>query len=301
MLCVNKTKEAITILPAGKLKEEVTIVTAYFNLGSFQKGFWPWKHFSSETYESWMQVFQDLNSPVLAFFENEQDIRMFERIRSMQPCNMTKTYLINRTLLWSFSLQERIHELYSLPGYPRFSPNTVIPEYSCAMHAKYDLIKMAARENPFHTKYIAWMDIGYFRDIPYDSGSFSFHIPPGFDESKVAYSEVWPFRPELTTARQIVSGNYVWVGGGLFIARVDVIREWVRKYVMVTERMLDDGWVSTDQQVLYMMQALESRDPPLGSRVGMQVFKWESHEPWFNLGYLCTAQGPEQSRKLRSM
>lgn len=43
--------------------------------------------------------------------------------------------------MWSFGLRDAIQQIYSRSGYPKYTPNTVLPEYSCAMHAKYDIMR----------------------------------------------------------------------------------------------------------------------------------------------------------------
>ena len=41
--------------------------------------------------------------------------------------------------MWSFQLVPSIAKIFSRPGYPFHTPNTVVPNYSAAMHAKYEV------------------------------------------------------------------------------------------------------------------------------------------------------------------
>ena len=277
-----------------KLQDDVTVVTSYLNLGTFKKG--ALSSHSPETYVNWMRVFKYIENPVVAFFEDDDAIAMFQKVRSVLFCNMTKIYKIKKESLWSFSLRDRIHKIYSSPHYPQHHPNTVLPEYSCVMHAKYDFVQRAAEENPFNTKYLSWLDIGYFRDVPHDSEPFSLYIPPDFDNSKVAYGRVYPFNSEVRTVNETVEQNLVWVGGGLFLARVEVMIRWVTSYMQFTEKMLNLGWMSTDQQVLYAMHLPQHLND---SHKGVELQIYDRKSPysiWFSFGYICKDEGQKRRK-----
>ncbi len=80
----------------------------------------------------------------------------------------------------------KVTRIFSDPMYPKFQPNTVVPEYSCAMHAKYELMIKAINANYFRTDYFAWIDIGLFRHED-SSQTAPFHIilPPKFNQSHI--------------------------------------------------------------------------------------------------------------------
>lgn len=142
------------------LRNDVTIVTAYFNLGSFQKGEIRHNIFTPQLYQKWMKVFSRISNPVIGYFDDVGFYKYFEKQRSQLKSNLTLLRLIDRNKLWSFSLKGLIGDIYKQPEYPIHHPNTVFPEYSCAMHAKYELLYMTLQQNPFRTKYFAWLDIG---------------------------------------------------------------------------------------------------------------------------------------------
>jgi hypothetical protein len=135
--------------------------------------------------------------------------------------------------MWSFALVPEISRIFAKPGYPQHLPNTVVPTYSAAMHAKYEVMQWAIRENPFKTRYFCWLDIGLFRDMAEqegDSSPFSLHLPAGFRSDSVAYTEVWEPRNPAATVEQIVYNNMVWVCGCFFIAEASVMYRWTREY-----------------------------------------------------------------------
>jgi hypothetical protein len=137
--------------------------------------------------------------------------------------------------MWSFGLVPEIARIFAQPGYPQHLPNTVVPTYSAAMHAKYEVMQMAIKENPFKTRYFCWLDIGLFRDLVNEQNAppFSLYLPSGFRSDSVAYTEVGapPYpRDPRATIKQIVYDNRVWVCGCFFIGEAKVMYRWTEEY-----------------------------------------------------------------------
>ena len=123
-----------------------------------------------------------------------------------------------------------IARIYAKPGYPKHHPNTVVPEYPAAMHAKYELVQLTIRNNPFRTKYFCWQDIGLFRENEQeDSPRFSLTLPIGFQMDSVAYNEVYR-RNSKASVKDIISRNMVWVCGCFFIGEATVMFRWTEEY-----------------------------------------------------------------------
>lgn len=99
------------------------------------------------------------------------------------------------------------------------------------MHAKYEVMQAAIRENPFNTRYFCWLDIGLFREIAdkSDDGRFSLYLPPGFLKDMVSYQEVGD-RDKTASIKDIVYNNKVWVCGCFFIAEAEVMSRWIQEY-----------------------------------------------------------------------
>ena len=273
-------------MPVDPQLTTVTVVTAYINIGSFQKGEGNLT-FNPKAYREWMQIFHRITNPIIAYIDNDEDIAMFKVLRNMLPPNRTKIVKVSRDKTWAFSLRPAIKKIFSQANYPKHHPNTVIPDYSCVMHAKYEFMSRAVKENPFNTSYFAWLDIGLFRDkINQPYAPFSIELPPQFDPSTIAYTQVWPLGPTPRTAKQIVQDNLVWVCGCFFIGRSDIMKLWTKQYMQFTERMLSMGWMSTDQQVLYyMFQPQNNRSSLIDVRI--QTYTSDGRfNPWFHLGYL---------------
>ena len=282
-------------------EKELTIVTAYFDIGPFQKG--PGGGmFSPQLYQKWLTVFAQIRNPVVAYFDNGGHAALMRVLRRKHP--NTRIIIVDRRTLWSFQeMQPRIAEIFSRKGYPWNPPNTVVSNYSAAMHAKYELMRWTIRDNPFQSTYICWLDVGLFRDLASDSvasaitsnKSFQLALPPRLNSSSIAYTLVYQASHHgPLSAEQIVERNSVWVCGCFFIGRVDVMWHWTTEYLMAVEQMVSERWMSTDQQVIYWLFHGEGKTK-CQPRTSIQLYKVddESNE-WFYLAYLAKKAG-EQS------
>jgi len=138
--------------------------------------------------------------------------------------------------MWSFRLRKKIASIFSQPGYPRYYPNTVVPSYAAAMHAKYEVLQLAIRSNPFRTRFFCWLDIGLFRDMVSGTATsypitprFSIFLPPDFRQDSIAFQEVY-VRNETASVQDIIRKNLYWVCGCFFIGRLDVMYRWTEEY-----------------------------------------------------------------------
>lgn len=270
------------------LTDGLTVVTAFFNIGPFQKGNGG-RQFTSRLYRDWARVFSRLESPTVIFVDCEEFRRYFAELRALHlRANLTVIRLLDRQQMWSFQLVPSIAKIFSRPHYPYHTPNTVVPAYSAAMHAKYEVMELAIRSNPFNTRYFCWLDVGLFRDLAHSgvNGSrFALSLPPKFDVGSVAYTEV-SRRDRKLSVEEIVSLNKHWVCGCFFVGRLDRLLTLVHDYKAATERMLRDGWMSTDQQVLYAMYNT------MNTSTRLQLYHSDGRfNEWFHLGYLAREAG----------
>ena len=203
--------------------------------------------------------------------------------------NKTRIIRVHRSQLRSFQQVEKIRALFQDPQYPKHHPNTVVAEYPCSQHAKYELVHDAIDKGYFSsTKFIAWIDIGYFRYLTRRRRKFYVVTPPGMDESKIAMTEVNRGDMSLFPS-DIFRGNLVWVGGGMSVGTRPVFREFVEEYEQSTERFLSQGLSNTDQQVIYSMFT-DINNVAGKTRTKIQTYTWfldRVDSCWFYLGYLC--------------
>lgn len=276
------------------------LVTAYFQLGILIKGDFTGagmpQFYLPDHYKNWMAAFAFIGNYV-AFYSDDSDIvEQFRFHRESNPLlsNRTHFQLVERYLntsnnatsllnLFSFErYRERIATVLSRPGYPRYHPNTFVPDYGCVMHAKYELLVRTAlrlhllfpslrvRSSPTAAplaNYLAWVDIGYFRELALPPTSFvassssssrslllpffKLALPPAVaasPEDAVTFTEVEQFAPS-SSARDVVLRNRVWLAGGFFVGRADTIVRLALHYLLVVERLLERNLSNTDQQV----------------------------------------------------
>ncbi|KAL8558588.1 hypothetical protein ACOMHN_046306 [Nucella lapillus] len=267
-------------------RTDVTLVTAYFNLGNIEK---EGSSLSTYKYLYWAGVYQYVLNPLVVYTDSEQIENMFLETRK-HLANLTKVIRVSRSSLEAFRDVEKIRALFQDPNYPKFHPNTDIPEYPCSQHAKYELVKRTMDEGYFasSTRFIAWIDIGYFRYLTKRRRNFYITTPPGMDELRISMTQVnrpdWFLHPS-----DIFRGNLVWVGGGLSVARRAVYAQFVQDYQNATRTFLRQGLSSTDQQVIYSMftHAHRSRH---AVHSGVQTYSWmlgDLCHCWFYLGFQC--------------
>ena len=271
-------------LPAAEydsshLPDDITVVTAYFNLGTFDKGIL--KVYSKDTYKRWMKNYGLLNNFVVAFTDIEEIKILLTEARKHLPSNMTQVILIKREDFWAFQQREKIASIYQSPGYPRYKPNTVNPNYSCAMHAKYDALKYVIQHRMYHTKYVAWVDIGYFREN--EKGTFKLLPPHDLKTGHIGFTQVEPFYDYLTP-KEIIYGNYVWIAGGFLIGQPQYLIPFIQDYQTSVQRLLAKNIMSTDQQVLFIMYSALHEFKP---RLPLQFYYHKCRCYWFFLGDVC--------------
>ncbi|KAL8566613.1 hypothetical protein ACOMHN_049754 [Nucella lapillus] len=264
----------------------VTVVTAYFSLGTFQKGDKPTYKFSPDTYLQMAQGLIFLQNPLVIFTDCKTMASLFRDHFSGK--NLKVVFVSDRSELLSFQLLPKVAQIFSDPNYPKFSPNTVLPEYSCSQHAKMDVVDKALAWNPFRTTYFAWIDIGYFRELVFRKKKFWISVPAEFDDQKVAASLI--HTPGFTrSAEEIFKENAVWVGGGMMLATREKYSQFVAEYRRATQYFLAAGLANTDQQVIYAMFQ-PSTKKELNVSTELQSFSWPLHFLsicWFHLGYHC--------------
>ena len=254
-------------LPYSENEQEndITFVTGFVAIENFHKK-WRGIPQNKSTYLEWMRSFGKLRNRVMVYLEDPDIVDVFRSIRSQLPWNLTQVVQIRKRDLWSYTLLPQITKVYVNKSYPKTYPNTVLPEYPCLMHTKYEFLLYSILTNPFKTKYFAWIDIGIFRK-EMDGEPFVLRLPNEFDENKVAFTQVDQFKN--ITAEQIFMDNVVWVGGGVFVAKASVMLTLVEDYLLAVQHFLSRGLMNSDQQVIYAMMT----DPGFKARVKIQVYK----------------------------
>ena len=246
------------------MRHDITIVTGYVNIGNFENDFDRSTH-TPGLYRKWLKPFEMIETPVVAYFTDDEDVKIFKKIRQGKSTYIVK---VSKEGLWAFSLLDDIAKIYRQYSYPKHNPYTTVPEYTSAMHAKYEFMAKALKENPFKTNFFCWMDVGLFRNVTEKPRrTLDLKLPALFDEKRVAYSQINE-RIDMTV-EEIFHNNMVWVCGCIFMAKGTIMKKWIYEYMRYIDRFLMEGFMNTDQQVLYGMYM--SREERL---VDIQVYPW---------------------------
>ena len=233
-------------------------------------------------------MFKYLLNPLVVYTDSKEFKMLMETIRT-EHANITVIHLLNRTELWPFQLISEIKTVYEQPGYPKYSPNTVIPEYAAAQHAKYAAVADTVRKEIFVNPYYAWLDIGYFREVVQRNIYFVLTKPPGFDSERIAFNLInkLPLNKDPVT---IFRNNVVWIGGGLFVGSGKVLLQFEQSYHKAVLYFLDKKLMNTDQQVIYALYSDKGRKA-LKPDVKLQIYSPKGPgNPWFYLGYQCVKE-----------
>lgn len=265
---------------------EVTVVTAYFDIGTFQKGGGN-LYFTKDTYLNWASAFKYLRNPLVVFTDSK-DFKQTILLLRNETLPITRIVDIDKNDSWAFQYKNQIEQIFKSDGYPKHYPNTVIPEYACAQFAKYDVTARAASENSFRTKYTMWLDVGYFRNrkskIP-----FRLTKPSAFNNTFIAMTQVYLNMAMDKKPEDIFKGNIVWVGGGLFFGTTDRVIQYAKQFKKAVEYFLSKSVINTDQQVIYSMFTTHGRIQ-LKPEIELQLYSSDSGGDWFYLGNIMVQE-----------
>ena len=152
------------------------------------------------------------------------------------------------------------------------------------MYAKWDVLDTVLSTQNITTKYICWMDIGYFRYLGKLKQYFKLEVPPNFNDSSVSYSKVRQTPTPETTPWSIIKNNRVWVAGGFFVATQETMRKHIKDFRSGLQDLLERNMSSTDQQVL---ASLKTGQLPTKLTVDIKENTCNRSSRWFCLGFKC--------------
>ncbi|BFZ01368.1 hypothetical protein BsWGS_04406 [Bradybaena similaris] len=287
----------------GQSEDNITIVTMYLNLGTHSKTsffLFSRQRYATHQYKLWLLSWGKLQNKVVAFFDDDEFIKLFRNIRSHLPESYTIIVKIDKNQLSAFHQKDRIEDILVNPSFTTSYP----AEYTCTMNAKYDILDMALKQGLIKSKYMAWMDIGLWRKMQEDDPPYTLKIPPDFNSSKIGFSEVTPRRwlSDLSP-REIYEQNIVWVAGGFVLGTKEVVAEFIISYQKTSKILLDQGLADTDQQVITSMYS-----PDMAGNQKVEIMTYACPRGsfglfgysylYFCLPYICRASAECKSRQL---
>ncbi|KAK7505753.1 hypothetical protein BaRGS_00003024, partial [Batillaria attramentaria] len=269
---------------SSRVRYNLTIVTAFLDIGQFGKGT-PGNKRDHRIYEKWSSAYRLVHSPIVFYTDSPAFGRHIQHVRRHLP-DLTRVVHVNRSQLWSFQQKDKIAAIYKA-GYPKHWPNTVYPDYTCVTHTKFELVEDAILKGYYLSDHVVWMDAGYLRDKAGEAANRSSSMyyvmepPADFDPTRVMCGEI--YQPNFNRGwRGIFRGNINWVGGGFFLGRVDLMLKFVRQYTKAVGLFLELHESNVEQQVIYAMYTKEGR-----TIVHPEVELQAVRGGWFTLGLRC--------------
>ncbi|XP_045179146.2 uncharacterized protein LOC123538818 [Mercenaria mercenaria] len=268
-------------LPVGRnLKEKyATVVTGYFDIGSFHKGK---SHFRKQGfYFKVANIFSCLKNSLVVYTDSPVFLNHIKYIRSKQ-LNKTKIIFFERSSAWSFQILDDIKRIYSIEGYTKRNASTVLPSYICTLHSKYFCLKQAAENNYFNTKYIMWLDAGYFWRLKANR-AFFLKRPFKFNDSQIAMNKMNTGRSIPSSPVDIIKQSHSHVGGGLVFGEIHTIIKFSSQYKRAVEYFLSKNLTNADQQILLAMFTQEGRKA-ICPEVEIKTYGTADNHDWHFLG-----------------
>lgn len=242
---------------------DVTLVSCYYRLKQS-------KH-RLEEYTQWIRKFvMNLNHTNLIIFTSKND---YEYIQSIMQ---------NESIQYKVILRE-IDDFKVSKDYPTIwnRQAEMDPTPSCGRgidcykiwNSKFDLLKQAIADNPFHTEYFVWNDMGNVREdklIPYVS---TYPCSKRFSRNQLDIILLNGFREN-----KIFLQNEVHFSGSMFGSHKDTLLELHELFYHYFELYLKKGYfIGCDQQIIgtLFIQHPEKFNP---------IFPVDCHvDPWFYL------------------
>lgn len=265
-------------MPQDINDDDVTVVTAFFDIGNFSKRVSHRRN--RDTYFEWMKKFRYIDNNVVFFADSEEVIKQMTQVRKM-CLERTKIIRVNRSEMWPFKNFEKIQHIFRSSVYTNFTP--IYPIYICVTHAKYYVMKIATEQDFFHTKYIMWLDIGYFRKYR-SLRNFYLAKPTGFDDTKIAMTQVFPNKTFDVSPRKILQSKNVIASGATFFGERFQMMKFVTGFKRAVDYFMKLNLANTDEQVIYAMFSKEAKRF-LKPEVQLQLYKANTERNWLYIGY----------------
>ena len=247
--------------PRPPLEERTTLVTSYFALSSA-------KHSHSE-YDEWMETMVCIDAPLVAYVDAGSEAK----IRELRTACLDGSDLdVRITTFEEFHTSKWRDVLVQQAG---ADPEAAIG-HSVKLYMIWDeksaWLDQVATDNPFGTKYFAWVDIGYFRGHKYKTPSAAFtNIPwPAgervrqLDDNRVMLLGLAPVVPGSAECSDIDSVFDAFstrgIGGGFIAGTAQAVHAWADAFYAMTQDFVDSGRFIGKDQIMMAAVACSRAD-----------------------------------------
>lgn len=281
MQCANTTDQLIT------MKESITIVTAFFDIG---RGKW-----NSENGHA--QSFERTNSTYLKYFEKlatlENNMVVFtspdfkDKVLALRKNKPTQVITLDLYKKFNFSLK-RIAKIQNSDSFKKLirpelwhCPEYWSPEYVLINNIKPFFIKKAIDLNLIDSELVAWVDFGYVRNNSMLYGITEWYH--GFDKNKLHFFSI-KNTLDLSNEKAVletVLNNDPNIIGSAFVASKE---KWPSFYSLIfkTQKDFISAGMIDDDQGIFLTCA--SKNPNLFQLNYLGKSNWTNVFKLFNKG-----------------
>ena len=244
-------------------ENDLTIVTAFFDIGG---------PYHPADYRRWFTGFSLIANPLVVFVDTDYNYEYVQTVRRRLPVNKTRIVKLRRRDVKSYWLKWRIAQVQQMSSKEQKSyRNVQAAQYLAAMHAKYEVLRLAVRDNPFESRYFCWADFDRFRDesswwtylwypsVPPPTGRrpTCLHLPSNFADydyaGSIVFEPVLKRRCDNCSASEIVRRRLVWISGRQFLGGRWAMLTWTADYAAAVESMLAKNLTGGEEQIIYAM------------------------------------------------
>jgi len=250
---------------AKKISRPITIVTAYYKIPS---------KFSNEKYIEWIKNFLTIIPCYLYIYTDEVSFPILQNMRKdfiyntkiiVQPFNkLMMSQLMN---VWN-EHKKMDHEKYHTQ------------ELYILWNEKTQFVRHAICDNPFHSDYFFWCDIGAFRSPEHLPKLMTF--PNIQTVSKLNPNKIYILEIEKINDNELIMGQNgiplhdfkydIRVGGGIFGGHKNIWNIWANEFYGMLRKFIENSrFAGKDQNIMVSVYA-KNRD----------LVELVKHKPYFN-------------------
>ena len=261
-----------------KQKYKNTIVTAYFELSKS-------KH-STSKYDTWMGNMLSLQDAMVIFTSPD----LVSKIESLRAHAMNRTKIISMKLSDTMMMSK-----YSMGFWKnQFTKDPEkyhSPELYIIWQEKTNFLKRAKDLNPFGSDFLAWVDIGFFRNKKYNNQVMIKRIPYDLRNNQVMLLDVTSLVAHLPKR---ITGDGKYLGGGFIGGYGDGIDNWYNTYYSYLDSKKTE-FIGTDQPRYYQTCALNK------GLCNIVQPKSGYGDKWFYMAPYLSGTIPKKKSKISSM
>jgi hypothetical protein len=207
---------------------DVTIVTAYFRANA--------KH-SNHEYDVWMTNMLAMKDNMIIFTTSDMVdyIQKKRQHHANNNKNKIKTHIVTTTLDKTWMVEQYGWDFWNREQHQRDPEKN---KHSGSLYVIWDekssWLLQGVQLNPFHSKFFAWVDIGYFREARYAGQRMIRHLPHTFSAYSVMMLDLHTIQTNT-------------VGGGFIGGYAAGIRKWVPLLYNTLSQFSKTEFIGKDQ------------------------------------------------------